>query len=203
MVLLGVTFLATSGGVPGRSYSGTPARITIDAGHGGYDPGAIVSGISEKTVNLQIALKIREIGAKHPTLDLHFTRTSDDYISLIRRLEVAEGNGSDAYISIQANSFHDPSVSGVETLLDGQRRRSSSSWAMAESVQQAIVDRTGARDRGIRRQRLYTRYTSMPSALVEVGFLSSPSERSRLIRTDYQEAIARGVIQGLLVHFSR
>jgi len=144
-----------------------------------------------------------DLGNEHPTLDFVFTRTSDNYLPLLDRLEVAESKGSDGYISIQANSFSDPGVTGVETILDRSRPREGKSWDMAELVQDSIVDRTGARDRGIRYQRLYTRYTAVPAALVEVGFLTSPIEREKLVSRSYQKEVARGIIQGLLRYFSR
>jgi len=198
-----LVLVATTGVAPGRSVSSSAARVTIDPGHGGYDPGATVQGVAEKNVNLSIARVLKDLGKEHPTLDFVFTRTADNYLPLLDRLEVAESRGSDGYISIQANSFSDPGVTGVETILDRSRPREGKSWDMAELVQDSIVDRTGARDRGIRYQRLYTRYTAVPAALVEVGFLTSPIEREKLISRSYQEDIARGIIQGLLRYFSR
>ena len=197
-----LVLVATTGVAPGRSVNTSPARVTIDPGHGGYDPGATVEGVAEKNVNLAIARVLMELGKEHPTLDFVFTRTADNYLPLLDRLEVAESKESDGYISIQANSFSDPGVTGVETILDRSRPREGKSWDMAELVQDSVVDRTGARDRGIRYQRLYTRYTAVPAALVEVGFLTSPIEREKLISRSYQEEVARGIIQGLLRYFS-
>ena len=200
--LLLLALIPAAGAAPGRSVNSPTARVTIDPGHGGYDPGATVEGVAEKNVNLAIARRLKALGNEHPTLDFVFTRTSDNYLPLLDRLEVAESRGSDGYISIQANSFSDPGVTGVETILDRSRPREGRSWNMAELVQDSIVDRTGARDRGIRYQRLYTRYTAVPAALVEVGFLTSPIEREKLISRSYQEEVARGIIQGLLRYFS-
>ncbi len=199
-----ILFLATiSGAAPGRSFQGSPVEITIDAGHGGYDPGAVVEGISEKSVNLEIVLKIKELGKHHPRLEFTFTRLSDDHLPLLDRVALARDANSDGYLSIQANTFWDQDVHGVETILDKTRPRESESWKMAESIQDSVVKQTGARDRGIRYQRLYTRYTQIPSALIEVGFLTSPGEREKLTDPGYQETIARGIVRGLLLHFSR
>lgn len=203
-VSLIILFLLTpSGTAPGRSIQSSPVKITIDAGHGGYDPGSTVSGVTEKEINLQIVLKVKELGERHPGLDFVFTRTSDSYVSLLDRLEYAEEQGSAGYVSVQANSFWDPDVHGVETILDRTRAQGGESWDMAELIQESIVGSTGANDRGIRYQRLYTRYTDIPSAMVEVGFLTSPSERTRLANSSYRESIARGIIQGLLIFYSQ
>lgn len=203
-VTLVILFLLTpSGAAPGRAIQSTPIKITIDAGHGGYDPGTTVSGVTEKSINLQIALKVKELGEEHPALDFVFTRTNDDYIPLLDRLGYAEKHGSAGYLSVQANSFWDPNVQGIETILDRTREKGGASWDMAELIQESVVGRTGARDRGIRYQKLYTRYTEIPSAMVEVGFLTSPSERKKLLSSSYRESIARGIIQGLLIFFSQ
>ncbi|MCF7890436.1 N-acetylmuramoyl-L-alanine amidase [Candidatus Bipolaricaulota bacterium] len=203
-VTLVILFLLTPSVVaPGGAIQSTPVKITIDAGHGGYDPGSIVSGLSEKKVNLQIALKVKELGEDHPALDFVLTRTSDNFVPLLDRLGYAEEHGNDGYLSVQANSFSDPRVNGVETILDRTRKQGGASWDMAKLIQESVVGRTDARDRGIRYQRLYTRYTEIPSAMVEVGFLTSPSERERLASSTYRESIARGIIQGLLIYFSR
>jgi len=200
--LIIIFLLATSGATPGRPIQSSSVKITIDAGHGGYDPGAIVSGVTEKSINLEIALRVKELGESHPSLDFVFTRTSDNYVPLLDRLKYAESHGSSGYLSIQSNSFHDPGVNGIETILDRTRGRGTTSWNMAETIQESIVGRTGARDRGIRHQRLYTRHTPVPSAMVEVGFLTSPAEREKLLSSSYQEAIARGIVQGFLIYMS-
>jgi len=194
--------IATSGSAPGRPIHSSPVKITIDPGHGGYDPGAVISGITEKSINLKIAMKVKELGQNYPDIDFVFTRTNDGYVPLLDRLAYAESQGSSGYLSIQANSFRDAGVHGVETILDRSRARGGDSWKMAKSIQRSIVGLTGARDRGLRHQRLYTRHTSVPAAMVEVGFLTSPFEREKLLSPDYREAIARGIIQGLRDHFT-
>ena len=202
LVLGALILLTVSGEAPNRSFQGDPARITIDAGHGGYDSGAISGGVLEKQINLRIAREVEKLGDRHPELKFALTRKKDNYLPLLDRLEFAEQNRSTAYLSIQANSFWDQDVHGVETILDKTRARGSPSWNIGTSIQKSIVDWTGARDRGIRYQKLYTRYTEIPSALVEVGFLTSPMERNKLANPHYQERVARGIVQGLLLHFS-
>jgi len=202
LALGALLLLAVYGEAPNRAIQGQPVKITIDAGHGGYDSGAVSGGVSEKEVNLKIARAIERLGNEQPSLQFVLTRNGDNYVPLLDRLEFAEAHGSAAYLSIQANSFWDPEVNGVETILDRTRARGGSSWNMGRSIQQAIIDWTNARNRGVKHQKLYTRYTKVPSALVEVGFLTSPTERRRLTNPHYQERIARGIIQGLLRYFS-
>ncbi|MFP4201732.1 MAG: N-acetylmuramoyl-L-alanine amidase [Candidatus Acetothermia bacterium] len=198
-----VYLVAAPGAAPGRSVSSSASVITIDPGHGGHDHGAIVAGVSEKSVNLAISKKLIEIGKDHPTIDFVLTRNTDNYLPLLDRLELAENNGSEGYLSIQANSYGDPGVAGVETIVDRTRAQEGPSWTMAELIQDSVVDRTGARDRGLRYQRIYTRHTSLPAAMIEVGFLTSPAERQKLTNGSYQDSVARGIIQGLLRYLSR
>ncbi len=188
---------------PGNTLATGSATITVDPGHGGVDPGAVVAGITEKQINLDIALRVAELAERHPTLNVVLTRETDEYVYLLDRLELAEEYSSVGYLSIQANSFSDPGVTGIETFIDNTRTRNSLSWHLSNLVQDETISLTRARDRGIKSQRLYTRHTHIPSALIEVGFLTSPVERSKLLRDAYQDRIARGIVQGLLIYVTR
>lgn len=200
-ILVGMVIIPLA--APGTPMAIKPAVVTVDAGHGGIDPGAVVGNVTEKEVNLSIALKIKELAEHHPTVDVALTRDSDEYVYLLDRLEVAERSSSVAYLSVQANSFSDPNVVGIETLFDNSRSSRGLSWKLSSLVQKSVVSLTRARDRGIKKQRLYTRHTRIPSAMIEVGFLTSPFERSKLLRDSYQMKVARGIFQGLLIYASR
>lgn len=201
VVLVSVVFVELI--APGGTVTVSPATITVDPGHGGVDPGAVVAGITEKQVNLDIALRVAELAEKHPKLNVVLTRSTDRYVHLLDRLELAEKKSSVGYLSIQANSFSDPDVTGIETLVDHTRSRNSPSRHLSSLVQDETISLTHARDRGIKTQRLYTRHTRIPSALIEVGFLTSPVERSKLLRDAYLDRIARGIVKALLIYVSR
>ncbi len=201
LLLVGIVIVPLS--APGTPAATKPTVVTVDAGHGGIDPGAVVEGVTEKEINLSIALKIKELAKHHPTIDVVLTRETDEYVYLLDRLEIAERNFSVAYLSVQANSFSDPNVVGIQTFVDNSRRSGGLSYKLSHLIQDAAVSLTQARDRGVKKQRLYTRHTSIPSALIEVGFLTSPSERSKLLTDSYQMKIARGILQGLLVYKSQ
>lgn len=177
-----------------------PFTVVVDPGHGGHDPGAIVEGIQEKDLVLQIALKVLSLANSVPDLRVVLTRMSDRYPELKERVRLAEEVGAALYLSIHVNSFPDPNICGVETYVDDSRSPDDPSWALAQAVQKAVCTATGAPDRGVRSQRLYMRHTRLPAALVEVGYLTCPAERTRLLEPWYQEEIARGILQGIL-HF--
>jgi N-acetylmuramoyl-L-alanine amidase len=91
------------------------ARIVIDAGHGGHDPGAKVRGLSEAGLTLDIALRLEELLRKQPGVEVVQTRRKDAYVSLEERAEIANRAGADLFISIHANASNNPRTRGVET----------------------------------------------------------------------------------------
>ena len=92
-------------------------RIVIDAGHGGYDTGTIgPHGLMEKDLCLDVALRLGAlIGQKLPSAEVIYTRKDDTFIPLQDRTKIANEAKADLFISIHANSSHDPAARGVET----------------------------------------------------------------------------------------
>ena len=95
-------------------------------------------------------------------------------------------------------TVNDQGQYGVETWVDDTRASNDPSWILASAVQDAVVEATGARNRGIRSQQLYLRHTTLPAASIEVGFLTCDEERARLLDPAYQDRIARGIVDGIL-----
>jgi N-acetylmuramoyl-L-alanine amidase len=91
------------------------ARVVIDAGHGGHDPGAKVRGLTEASATLDIALRLEELLRKQPGVEVVQTRRKDAYVSLEDRVEIANRAGADLFISIHANASSNPRTRGVET----------------------------------------------------------------------------------------
>ncbi|WP_283166902.1 N-acetylmuramoyl-L-alanine amidase [Thermodesulfovibrio yellowstonii] len=93
-------------------------KIVIDPGHGGKDPGAIgPSGLKEKDVTLDIALKVREILKTDPSFEIILTRDKDIFIPLNERTEIANRVGADLFISIHANASPNSYARGIETYI--------------------------------------------------------------------------------------
>ncbi|MEW5745821.1 MAG: N-acetylmuramoyl-L-alanine amidase [Nitrospirota bacterium] len=92
-------------------------RIVVDPGHGGHDPGAVgPSGLYEKDVVLDIALKVRSIMKRdHPQFDVVLTRETDIFIPLPQRAAVANRNNADFFLSIHANASPNRQARGIET----------------------------------------------------------------------------------------
>jgi len=183
---------------PSSTEPETPTyTIAIDAGHGGRDPGANDGDVLEKDINLEIAKLVRDLAAAEPNLDPVLIRSLDIYISLEDRIAQAEAAGAALYVTIHVNSYSGPDPSGVETIVDDTRALDDDSWILAELIQDAVVEATGARDRGTRTQESYLQRTEMPAISIETGYLTNPEERAKLVDPAYQRQIAEGILSGI------
>ena len=89
--------------------------VVIDAGHGGKDVGAIgPTGLEEKTVTLDIAKMLREI-LEERGIQVILTRESDEFVSLERRVSIANTAGADLFLSIHCNSSFSSKARGFES----------------------------------------------------------------------------------------
>lgn len=96
----------------------TKRRIVIDPGHGGHDPGAVgPSGLYEKDVVLDIALKLKEILLEDPSNEVFLTRETDVFIPLEERTAIANNKNADLFVSIHANASPSRRATGIETYL--------------------------------------------------------------------------------------
>jgi len=91
------------------------ARIVIDPGHGGYDPGAMNDGVSEADVVLDVAMRLERMLAQQPGADVVLTRRANVYVPLEERTAMANRAGADLFLSIHANASEDDRARGVET----------------------------------------------------------------------------------------
>ncbi len=92
----------------------TIKRVVVDAGHGGRDPGTIGrSGLKEKDVNLDIAKRLSKLLSERG-IDVVMTRTTDSFVPLSRRVDIANRSGADLFISVHANANRVRSLNGFE-----------------------------------------------------------------------------------------
>ncbi|MGI2901746.1 N-acetylmuramoyl-L-alanine amidase [Tolypothrix sp. VBCCA 56010] len=186
---------------PSRSRPRIPSGrvvVMIDPGHGGKDSGAVgIGGLQEKNIILPISQKLARI-LQQSGVQVILTRNSDYFVSLQGRVDLADRANADVFISIHANSAGSerPDVSGLETYYYD------SGLGLARIVHNSILRSVNVRDRGVRRARFYVlRKSSMPSILVETGYMTGREDIAKLRNSQYQnqmaEAIARGVLQYL------
>ncbi|MDZ8257618.1 N-acetylmuramoyl-L-alanine amidase [Nostoc sp. ChiQUE01b] len=183
---------------PQRRVTNGRVVVLIDPGHGGKDSGAVgIGGAREKDVILPIGKRLAEI-LQQNGVQVVMTRDSDYFVTLPGRVQLAERANADVFVSIHANSAgaSRPDVNGLETYYYD------SGLGLARTVHNSILQSLNIRDRGVRRARFYVlRKSSMPSILVETGYMSGRQDMARLRTSAYQnqmaEAIARGVLQYL------
>jgi N-acetylmuramoyl-L-alanine amidase len=100
--------------VPGAGQKSRDIIVAIDAGHGGKDPGARgPSGTREKDVVLKISKRLAQIIDSDPNMRAYLTRSSDRFVNLRDRMERSRSVEADLFISIHADAFRDPRVSGA------------------------------------------------------------------------------------------
>jgi N-acetylmuramoyl-L-alanine amidase len=91
------------------------ARIVIDPGHGGYDPGAMTDGVSEADVVLDVATRLERLLVNQPGAEVVLTRRTNVYVPLEERTAMANRAGADLFLSIHANASEDDRARGIET----------------------------------------------------------------------------------------
>lgn len=169
--------------------------VAIDAGHGGRDPGAIgVGGIQEKGVTLNISKQVEQLLLAEG-IGVVMTRTDDREILLQPRVDTAVAANAAILVSIHANALDRSGVQGIETYY-----LRPDSTRLAETMHQALIQGSGATDRGIRRARFFMvreTPTTMPSVLLELGYLTNPTEGSKLATPEYQTQLARAIAAGI------
>jgi N-acetylmuramoyl-L-alanine amidase len=186
---------------PSRSRPRIPSGrvvVMIDPGHGGKDSGAVgIGGLQEKNIILPISQKLGRI-LQQNGVQVILTRDSDYFVSLQGRVDLAKRANADVFVSIHTNSagLERPDVSGLETYYYD------SGLGLARIVHSSILRSVNVRDRGVRRARFYVlRKSSMPSILIEAGYMTGREDIAKLKNSQYQEqmaeAIARGVLQYL------
>ncbi len=176
--------------------------IILDPGHGGTDLGARgrFPYCEEKRLCLQTARLVKKYLNQ---LGYHvvMTRNSDAFISLARRVEIADQANADLFVSLHFNSSRNPTAQGIEIFFfdsKEKRTRASSSRKLADAILNRVIRRTSATSRGVKKGNFYViRETSIPAVLLEGGFISNPGERTNLKTREYQEKIARGVADGI------
>lgn len=241
ITLLLVTFLVLAAGVLAANNRFT---LVIDAGHGGHDAGAMGAKSKEKDINLKVALAFgRYVERNLPEVKVIYTRTTDVFIPLMERANIANKAGADLFISVHTNALPAGKIArGFETYSLGMHRakdnldvamrensvismekgyqqtyqgfdpKSSESYIIfefiqgknmersveiARSIQTSVCNNANRPDKGVHQAGfLVLRETSMPSCLIELGFITTPDEEELLNTESRVDDIAKAIYQG-------
>ncbi|MBR1521775.1 MAG: N-acetylmuramoyl-L-alanine amidase [Bacteroidaceae bacterium] len=229
------------------SGDGGKFTVVLDAGHGGKDPGTIGSARTnrEKDIALNITLEVgRLLNSSNANVQVVYTRSTDVFIELGRRAEIANKAKADLFVSIHVNSLpkeakhyasgvqsYTLSLKTVGTNLEVEKRENSvialegeaakkynynasaesnimyelmqdhdmkESVAFAKMAQNEMVRTGGRKDMGVKQANLAVlRLTYMPSVLLEVGYISTPSEEQFLMSKEGQRLMARSIYNAI------
>ncbi len=229
------TSLSFAGDQPGKVFT-----VTIDAGHGGHDPGTHGKKVQEKKIALAIALKVGQyIEGLMEDVNVVYTRKTDVFIPLEERANIANRNKSDLFISIHVDGFKTSTPSGTSSYVMGSSKSAKNfelvqkenrvilleedhqakyegfdptspesyiifnlyqnvnlnqSLAFATQVQDQLRIKGDRKDRGVYQEPFLVLWkTTMPSVLIETGFLTNPGEEEFLISENGQDIIASAI----------
>ena len=176
--------------------------VVIDPGHGGYDPGAVYSGITEKELNLNIGLKLKNL-LLNDNIDVEMTREDDTFVDLYPRTDFANKVGADLFLSIHNNALEDKSFDGTMTLYYPNDDVNFTNKRFAEIIQKEITSQAGTTDRGLRERPhlavLRTSYNyKIPAVLVEAAFMTNKKDCDNLKSDEFQEKVAKALRDGII-----
>lgn len=155
------------------------AKIGLDFGHGGHDPGAIGKKSKEKDNVLKVGLRLGELleQAGHTVI---YIRKTDKFVSLSERANIANRNNVDYLISLHNNSATQ-TATGFETFIYNGNV-SAKTIELQNAIHDAIAKGIDTRDRGKKRANFAVlRETNMPAVLIEYAFISNQSDETILI----------------------
>ncbi|MCB0477356.1 MAG: N-acetylmuramoyl-L-alanine amidase [Crocinitomicaceae bacterium] len=192
-------------------FAGNPIIVVIDPGHGGSDPGHLSHDgkhLQEKEINLKIAMKLGHYLENNiQNVKVIYTRTTDIYPSLDRRVEIANQKGVDLFISIHCNGSPSENSYGTETHIYDRSSKESMKWA--KLIEKEFKSRAGRHSRGIKTNSdrgntlQVLKYTKGTSILVECGFLSNPTEAVYLNSSKGQDLIASALFRATRTYLQK
>jgi len=185
----------------------TPAKnvknslvIIVDAGHGGHDKGSQhVEGVSEKDITLSIAKAVQKAGAEK-SIQVILTRMSDEALSLDDRVKMISRYQADAFISLHTNyNAESTTSSGVECFVSEENTKFDESVRLAQIVLQQFRNFGGVGVNGMKKYNFHIiRKNTIPSILLELGFLSNEKDNSFLSDERNHEVISKSIIDAVV-----
>lgn len=186
--------------------------VIIDPGHGGEDSGAVANSVLEKDINLDISLRLRDM-LRASGITVKMTRDSDLSIydtsagtirekkvsDLKNRVEIANSSKNNILVSIHQNKFEDSKYSGAQMFYSTNNEKSR---ILAESIRQSVtglIQQDNKRELKKAGSDIYLlNKSTVPSVVVECGFLSNSEEAKMLSDEEYKSKMAFAIYCGIL-----
>ena len=178
-----------------------PRLIVIDPGHGGSDRGTVRHGVSEASLTLDMAHRLRDILVSRGWQVILTHNTDVDvygpdasaHDELQARDDVANKNGARLFISVHVNAFINDGPSGTTTYY-----AKSTDLTLARDIQAELASRLGTKNDGVIKSRFYVPlHALMPAVLVETAFLSNPADFAKLTDPQWRQLVAQAMADGV------
>lgn len=173
-----------------KSVAATPfSTVVIDAGHGGFDRGGIRQNIiPEKDVALDVALRLQK-SLRSAGLKTVMTRSDDRFVTLDRRVEIANSHRDAIFMCIHFNAGRRIGARGIETF-----HAAASEASLAGRIQRNLMRTTTGDNRGVKRASFYVlRKTKIRAVLAECGFLTNPRDAALARLPSYRQKLAEAL----------
>ncbi len=177
------------------------ARICIDPGHGGRDPGACGNGLREKDLTLHVSRRVENtLKSNYDNVYIFLTRTGDETLSLQQRTDKCNAWRADLFVSIHVNAG---GGTGFESfVVPNARPETVNKQAIVHDAIMACLAKYGKRDRGKKTANFYViKNTNPPAMLIECLFIDNANDAVLLKQTGFldglADAIARGIAKAL------
>jgi N-acetylmuramoyl-L-alanine amidase len=200
----------------------TIKTVCLDPGHGGREPGNCIGSNQEKKYTLLLAQEVRQQLMK-AGFKVVLTRSSDTFVDLPERPEIASRRKADLFVSLHFNSVagSQNSARGAEVYCltpagapstNGRGEGRGEGWCpgnrlndqsmfLAYQVQKSLSRNLAVEDRGVHRARFWVlREALVPAVLVEGGFMSHPIEGKKIFDPAYRREMARAVVEGVVAY---
>lgn len=178
--------------------------VLIDAGHGGKDSGASKNGLKEKNLNLTIAYKLMNeyFEKKNSPVKAYWTRHDDTFVNLYARPTYSAKYQADLFVSLHMNSASSSSANGTEVYYSKVNNSKSfsgiTSKLFAQEMLDTLVDTLGTKNRGVKQAGFVViKKNTVPSILIELGFVTGNSDSKKLKKTTFQKKAAKTIYQGI------
>nr|WP_251006002.1 GW dipeptide domain-containing protein [Carnobacterium sp. ISL-102] len=195
----------------------TEKIVFLDAGHGGTESGASYYGTNEKDLNLQVTKKVKT-NLEALGFTVLMSRETDKTMGLLARSMAVNVSGADIFVSIHHNAMPgNTAVTGIETYyyqydsdypskmneqFHNDPTRILESSKLATNVQSSLIYSTRAINRGVKRNTFSVlRETAIPAVLLELGYMSSPTELAKLKTDSYQNTLSKAITNGIVAYF--
>jgi len=213
-LLVSMYFLARTAAQYTMSRQQSEERIVlIDAGHGGADPGKVgINGALEKDINLSIAFLIKKY-LEQQDVKVVMTRNSDEGLyreespnkkieDLKNRLALIDASNAVLAVSIHQNSYTSEKVNGAQVFYYETSEQGKKAAVIMQEQLRKGVDETNHREAKKNGSYYLLKKSSVPTIIVECGFLSNAREADKLTQEEYQEKMAWNISLGILQYLN-